>query len=284
MSDKAVQKYFENMPYGDDAKSSEIHGARNQDVINNFVSSLVRNYDQAMKEGDKVKAAKFYRAVTKINKQLDNLKEIKKEFAVNYGGGTAGKNLFSNYTDLSWDRKFWTEQGNINFDESLNPILSVKMEDGKVISKRIEDITENWVVKGDGENQYMKMQQDAVKQRNNMGEPIDFDVDYAVGNLLTDQDNWKSFVSDKIGGRYFLQDYIVENEQAITNGDIPPEKLTVDSFHPDYDNRLHQYFSGRIKRSFDPNYMSEREKANQPEQTKKTFQAPSVKLNTKNNK
>ena len=130
----------------------------------------------------------------------------------------------------------------------------------------------------------MKMQQDAVKQRNNMGEPIDFDVDYAVGNLLTDQDNWKSFVSDKIGGRYFLQDYIVENEQAITNGDIPPEKLTIDSFHPDYDNRLHQYFSGRIKRSFDPNYMSEQEKANQPEQAKKTFQAPSVKLNTKNNK
>ena len=48
MSDKAVQKYFENMPYGDDAKSSEVHGARNQDVINTFVSSLVRNYDQAM--------------------------------------------------------------------------------------------------------------------------------------------------------------------------------------------------------------------------------------------
>ena len=30
--------------------------------------------------------------------------------------------------------------------------------------------------------------------------------------------------------------------------------------------------------------MSEQEKASQPEQTKKTFQAPSVKLNTKNNK
>lgn len=257
MSDKAVQKYFENMPYGDDAKSSEIHGARNQDVINTFVSSLVRNYDQAMKEGDKVKAAKFYRAVTKINKQLDNLKEIKKEFAVNYGGGTAGKNLFSNYTDLSWDRKFWTEQGNINFDESLDPILSVQMDDGEVVSKKIEDITENWVIKGDGENQYMKMQQDAVKQRNNMGEPIDFDVDYAVGNLLIDQDNWKSFVSDKIGGRYFLQDYIMENEQAITNGDIPQEKLTVDSFHPDHDNRLHKYFADRIKKSFDPDYASE---------------------------
>ena len=257
MSDKLVQKYFENMPYGEDAKSSEIHGPKNQDVINTFITSLVRNYDQAMADNDKETANKFYRAVTRIKNQLDNLKDIKSEFAVNYGGGTGGKNLFSNYTDLSWDRKFWTEQGDIRFDESLNPILIVKFENGDVVSKKIEDITENWVVKGDGENQYMKMQQDAVKQRNNMGEPIDFDVDYAVGNLLTDQDNWKSFVSDKIGGRYFLQDYIVENEQAITNGDIPPEKLTIDSFHPYYDNRLHQYFSNRIKRSFDPDYASE---------------------------
>ena len=29
MSDKLVQKYFENMPYGEDAKSSEIHGPKN---------------------------------------------------------------------------------------------------------------------------------------------------------------------------------------------------------------------------------------------------------------
>ena len=80
MSDKLVQKYFENMPYGEDTKSSEIHGPKNQDVINTFITSLVRNYDQAMADNDKETAGKFYRAVTRIKNQLDNLKDIKSEF------------------------------------------------------------------------------------------------------------------------------------------------------------------------------------------------------------
>ena len=33
MSDKQARKYFENMPYGKDAKSSEIHGVENQKII-----------------------------------------------------------------------------------------------------------------------------------------------------------------------------------------------------------------------------------------------------------
>ena len=37
--------------------------------------------------------------------------------------------------------------------------------------------------------------QDAVKQRNTMGNPLDFDVDWAVDNLLHNNDAWKSFVS-----------------------------------------------------------------------------------------
>jgi hypothetical protein len=267
MSDKLVQKYFENMPYGEDAKSSEIHGPKNQDVINTFITSLVRNYDQAMADNDKETAGKFYRAVTRIKNQLDNLKDIKSEFAVNYGGGTGGKNLFSNYTDLSWDRKFWTEQGEIRFDESLNPILIVKFENGEVVNKKIEDITENWVVKGDGENQFMKMQQDAVRQRNNMNKPLDFDVDFAISNLLADQDNWKSFVADKIGGRYFLHDYMVKNEEAIINGDIPQEKLTPDSFDPELDNRLHNYFATRIRKSFNPGFLT-------PAETKELEEKP----------
>ena len=59
MADKIVKKYFENMPYGDKSKVSEIHGKKNQEVKNNIVSSLVRNYEQAMAEGDKIREDKF---------------------------------------------------------------------------------------------------------------------------------------------------------------------------------------------------------------------------------
>ena len=53
MSDIKARKYFENMPYGDDAKSSEIHGKANQQIINNMIEGLVSKYDEAMMVGDK---------------------------------------------------------------------------------------------------------------------------------------------------------------------------------------------------------------------------------------
>ena len=52
MSDKEARKYFENMPYGKDAKSSEIHGKESQQVINQMVSGLVEKYDESMATGD----------------------------------------------------------------------------------------------------------------------------------------------------------------------------------------------------------------------------------------
>ena len=44
--DKQVKKYFENLPYGDDSKSSEIHGKKNQAVINKFVNLIIINYNK----------------------------------------------------------------------------------------------------------------------------------------------------------------------------------------------------------------------------------------------
>jgi len=258
-TDKRVKKYFENMPYGNDAKSSEIHGKDNQKIINHMIASLTAKYDEYMANGDKANAQHFAGAIKQIAQDLDNLKEIKKEFAVNYGGGTGGKNLFSNYTDLNFDRAFMIEQGRISFNDQLRPILSVIAPNGEEVSKRIEDITENWVVKGAEEQQYMQMQQDAAKQRNTMGQPIDFDIDWAVDNLLANNDAWKIFVSDKIGGRYFLHDYLQENEEALMNGEIPDEALHPDSFNPDFDTRLHTYYANRLKKSFDPNYQTPKE-------------------------
>ena len=198
-TDKRVKKYFENMPYAGDAMSSEIHGRENQQIINGMISSLMKRYDTYMADGDKKGAENFKVKIREIAQDLDNLKEIKKEFAVNYGGGTGGKNLFSNYTDLSFDRAFFIEDGIISFNQELRPVLSAIMPNGEEVSKNIVDITENWVVKGTEESQFMTIQQDAVSQRNTVGQPLDFDVDWAIDNILTNEDAWKSFATDKIG-------------------------------------------------------------------------------------
>lgn len=255
--DKQVKKYFENMPYGEDSKSSEIHGKHNQLVINNFISSLVRNYDKHMEAGDKQTAGHFNDAVKQMSKQLDNLKSIKEEFAMNYGGGVGGKNMFSNYTDLNFDRTFFTEQGRIEFGENAKPVLIITDQNGEDVVKSIEDVTENWVLKGEEEAKFMEMQQDAVKQSNSVGQSLDFDVDHAVDNLLST--GWKSLATDKVGGRYFLHDYLQENQDKIQSGEITDEMLHPDSFNPDFDTRLHQYYANRLNRSFDPNFQTARE-------------------------
>ena len=288
MSDKVVKKYFENMPYGSDSKAIEIHGKRNKIIASKYIASLVRNYDQAMAEEDKEKAGMFYDAVTKLNTQFENLKQLKEEFAMNYGGGVGGKNQYSNYTDLSWDRKFWTEQGDIAFDANMELVCTAYMDDGSVVDKKVEDISENWTLKGTAEADFMRMQQDAVKQSNTVNKPLDFDIDFAVNNMLVDQDNWKPFVSDKIGGRYFLQDYLLENQEAFQAGQIPDEMLGPDSFNPEFDNRLHAYYADRLRKSFDPNFKTskekQQEKINEPEQNQKTFKASKLNVEPTNNK
>ena len=259
-TDKRVQKYAENMPYGDDAKSSEIHGKHNQQIINGHITSLAERYSQAMATGAKGLAQEFKGAIHQIAKYLDNLKEVKKEAFMTYGGGTGGKNMFSNYTNLSWTKAFMVEDFIMSFNDKLEPILNVTMPNKEVVPKRIEDISQDWVVKGAEESQYMKMQQDAAKQRNTVGQALDFDIDWAVDNLLANEDAWKVFVSDKIGGRYFLHDYLQENEEALNAGQIPDEMLHPDSFNPDFDTRLHKYYSNRLKKSFDPNHQTPQER------------------------
>ena len=262
MEDKRIKKYFENMPYGDDAKSSEIHGKHSQKVINGFISGLVKKYDVLWASGDKERAGHIDGAIKGIARQLDNLREIKKEFGVNYGGGVGGKNMFSNYTDLNWDRAFFGERGAISFGEDFKIILTAIDPNGEEISKGIEDITENWVIKGGEEAKYMQMHQDLIKQGQTAAKHPDFNIDWAVDNLLLDNDAWKIFVSDKIGGVYFLHIWMQENQEAINAGQFPDEMLHPDSFHPESDMRLYKHYSDRLKRAFDPNYKSIRDGSN----------------------
>ena len=257
--DKQVKKYFENMPYGKDSKSSEIHGPQNATVINEQVTSLVFEYDKSMAAGDKKRASIYSGAIKQLALDLDNLKAIKEEFAMTYGGGHGGKNLFSNYTDLNWDRAFMIERGEVSIGDDMRPVLSVINPDGEPVIKKIEDITENWVVKGTEEADFMKMQQDAQKQSNTLGEPLDFDVDWAIDNLLTNGDSWKVFVADKIGGFNFLDNYVRENKEAIMSGEITDEMLHPDSFDPDFDNRLHDHYANRLRKAYDPNFQTIKE-------------------------
>jgi hypothetical protein len=52
---------------------------------------------------------------------------------------------------------------------------------------------------------------------------------------------------------------IQENVNAITSGEIPDEMLHPDSFNPDFDSRLHEYYANRLKKSFDPNFQTPQE-------------------------
>tara|TARA_R100001463_G_scaffold21498_1_gene51598 strand:+ start:652 stop:1533 length:882 start_codon:yes stop_codon:yes gene_type:complete len=260
MSDLNVRKYFENMPYGKDAKASEIHGRANKKYIDNYVSSLVEKYDVLYGSGKKAEANVVFSMIRDIARQLDNLKALKEEFAVAYGGGVGGKNMFSNYTDLSWDRAFFSEMGGmIRIDEEYKLKCIVVLPNGEEVIKDIQDITQNWVIKGNEEMEFMKMQQKLVEEGQTAAKHPSFDIDFAVDNLLVNNDAWKIFVSDKIGGIYFLQEFVRENNQALLNGDIPDTMMHPDSFNPSSDNRLHTFYSERLRTSFDPNYQSIRQ-------------------------
>jgi len=254
--DKQARKYFENLSYGKDSLSSEIHGKFNQERINKNIASAVRMYDKHLSEGNKEMANHFKGQIMKWSRDLDGIKAIKEEFAMNYASGRDGESMYSNYTDLSWEKDFMTERGEISLDDNLNFIMGVTNEKGETTWKRKEDITENWVLKGNEEANFMRLQQSAVKQRNDMGEPLDFDIDWEVSKILERSDAWKVMASDKIGGRYFLNDYVIENQEAIQSGGIPDHMLHPDSFDPSQDSRLHAYYADRIRKSFDENYQT----------------------------
>jgi len=258
--DKEARKYFENLSYGKDSLSSEIHGKFNQERINKNVASAVRMYDKHEAEGNKEMAAHFKSQIMRWSRELDNIKAIKEEFAMNYAGGRDGEGMFSHYTDLSWIRKFMIEQGEISLDDNLGFIMGVADDKGEVTWKKPEDLTENWVLKGNEESNFMRMQQSAVKQRNDLGEDLDFDVDWEVSKILEKSDAWKVMASDKIGGRYFLNDYVMENQEAIQNGSIPDDMLHPDSFDPNNDGRLHTYYADRVRKAFDENYQTPAER------------------------
>ena len=111
-------------------------------------------------------------------------------------------------------------------------------------------------IKGTEEADYMNYHQDLIKQGQTAVKHPDFDIDWAVDNLLINNDAWKIFVSDKIGGVYFLQEWMAANEEALMSGQIADDMLHPDSFDPNNDTRLHKHYADRLKMAFDPSYMT----------------------------
>tara|TARA_R100000234_G_C4998421_1_gene179146 strand:- start:340 stop:1245 length:906 start_codon:yes stop_codon:yes gene_type:complete len=261
-TDKEVRMYFENLTYGNDSLSTEIHGKRVQQQWNNQIASHARLYAKAIQEGDKATAGHHKTIIHEHAKNADNLKAIKEEFARNIGGGQGGRDLFSNWTNKDFEKDWFTERGDIEFSQDLKPLLTLTTTgiDGKPIKtvKRIEDLTPEWVIRGSEEQDFMTLQQSAVKQRNTQNVPLDFDIDWEISKLLKTDDKWKIFFADEIGGRKFLPDWIEENSDDIQAGNIPDEKLHPESFNPEFDNRLHLHFANRLRRAFDPNYDTNR--------------------------
>jgi len=52
---------------------------------------------------------------------------------------------------------------------------------------------------------------------------------------------------------------LIENQDKIKSGELKEDMLSLESFNPEFDTRLHQYYSNRIKRAFDPNYQTAQE-------------------------
>ena len=50
------------------------------------------------------------------------------------------------------------------------------------------------------------------------------------------------------------------SQEAVASGEISDEMLHPESFNPDFDMRLHKYYAGRLKRAFNPNFQTLRER------------------------
>ena len=71
-----------------------------------------------------------------------------------------------------------------------------------------------------------------------------------LSHITTTLDQISVLVSEQLG---------YEADSKIKSGEIPDEMLHPDSFNPANDTRLHEYYANRIKKSFDPNYLSREE-------------------------
>jgi len=253
-----MYNYYENVPYGDDSYSSEIHGPASQEIIDNRVKHFVEANSAAIKVGDMDMANKTEKAVHHLYKEVTNAdKSMKQEHAMTIDSQ-------SNYGDMYLMDKICTEHPDfkgVSFREDGKMLFNV-FDDrvGEVVSPTTEDLTKEFVEIGDWMRPLMQFKQELLNARNDRGNPPQSDIPYFVNGIL--KRNWKSMVADvdetlnpndPRSNGYRLQ--LVLNDAADENGGVLPEDYNLDkeSFNPEFDTRLFKNISKELWRAFDPN-------------------------------
>lgn len=249
-----LQIYLERAPYSKTSKVSEVFGPNNHGKINMLIESYTKMYDNLTKSGDKEAASHFEKGIKKIHTQLQHLSDLKDEWMVMRGGGMRGKSTVSNITDKRWPDLFFTEKGNIDITEDWEVICSVPELGFMGTTKKIEDIPLDWESKGDGEGRYMSAVQDMQEAGARGDKTPPFDADYFTSNLL--DEFWPQALSDKWGGVYALHQVLPEMIEK-NGGTMEGLDVSIEAFNPSRDLKLHNYYANRLRKAFDPNYMSE---------------------------
>jgi len=255
-----LTRYYENIPYGNKSLAWEVHGPEVKAAVNKQVKTLVTMSDAAAKQGENEVAEALKSGIYYIQKQGENLKSIKEEHSQNV-------ELGSNWcTTYGWDDNFFTEKGQVYFDENMKVILSAfNPITGEIEDKSIEDVTKDWESIGDWMQTLSTAKQDLIKAKSDINTAPPFDIDFFTTNLI--KNNWKSMIADSDptldpngpSNGYRLQQILLE--EADVNGNLPADyNLDRESFNPEFDTRLHNAIAGELKRTFDPNWQSENEK------------------------
>lgn len=243
-----METYYENVPYGDKSKSSEIHGKGNQQIINARIIEMMETHDAAVKNGDQELASQIETLIYHTDKEVANAEVVKQEHA-------SSLHTTSDFADMSFLDKAMLENCVVGFNEDGKMIFTVNDEVGGAVTKTIEAMSADFVEKGDWMQPLMNAKQELINSRNDRGNPPPFDIPYFVNNLI--EKNWKSMIGDRTPTRdpngadngYILQAILLDN--ADMNG-ILPQDFNVDkhSFDPKFDHRLFKAVSDELYNAF----------------------------------
>ena len=231
-----LERYVENVPYGEDSLPSEIHGPENEEIIRIRVKSLVDANNLATKVGNSDIAAKTEKLIRHTYKECSNGEVLKQDWA-------ASLRSQSNWGDMTFLDKAMTENCIVGFNEEGKMLFTVQDEmTGVMITQTIEAASTEFHEIGDWMQPLMKAKQELIKARNDRGNPPPFDISYFVNNLI--KNNWKSMIADSdptldpngLSKGYRLQ--LILQDAMDESGNLPPDyNLDKESFNPENDTR-----------------------------------------------
>jgi len=244
-----LERYYENVTYGEDSKACEIHGLRNMERINTYVAKLVKGNSDAIKNGDQKLAEQTARLIYHIDKEVANGEVLKTEHA-------SSLRSTSNWADMGFMDEAMLENAEVNFNEQGKMTFTgMHPGTGEMVTETIESLSANFEEIGDWMQPLMNAKQELLSARNDRGNPPPFDINYFVNNLI--KNNWKSMIADKDPSLdpngpskgYRLQ--LILLNAADEAGVLPPDFNTDKfSFNPEFDDRLFKNVSEELKNAF----------------------------------